>query len=48
MDNFTIKNKKVLLVGKTNSGKSQLQRYLLIKEKNTFQKNLVLTNSRDK
>ncbi len=38
MDNFTIKNKKLLLVGKTNSGKSQLLRFLLIKEKKHFSK----------
>jgi hypothetical protein len=37
MDNFAIKNNKVL-VGKTNSGKSQLLRYLLIKEKKHFSK----------
>ena len=38
MDNFTLKNKKFCISSKTNSGKSQLLRYLLIKNKRHFRK----------
>jgi len=38
MDNFTLLNNKICLCGKTKSGKSLLLRYLLIKERNKFNK----------
>jgi hypothetical protein len=38
MDNFTMRNTKMLICGKTGSGKSQLLRYILMKNKSHFKK----------
>lgn len=42
MDNFTIINKTTLLLGKRNSGKSQMLRYLLQKFKSKISKTFVI------
>ena len=42
MEDFTILNKTVLLCAKRNSGKSRLLRYLVLCEKNKFDKLFVI------